>query len=143
MARGFTPVHANGAFRIDQAYKATEQLLDDGDLTGMVISNNLMSIGALKALRNRGLRVPDAVAIVAIDDPPWAELVEPAMTTLAQPIRRMAEVAVTLLFERIKGSRTTPKTVIFDLELRVRQSCGAGLVRGDSGGGNYNKIQPG
>jgi DNA-binding LacI/PurR family transcriptional regulator len=68
--------------------------------------------------------VPEDVALVAVDDPFWAELVEPPLTTLAQPVRDMAESAVELLFERISGERKEPRRLVFDFELRVRGSCG-------------------
>jgi len=126
---GLTPHSAEGAFRIDGARVATTALLAGGDdLTALVIANNLMTIGALHALRDRGVRVPDEVALVAVDDPFWAELVDPPLTTLAQPVRRMAAAAVDLLFERIDGKRSQTKCVVFDFELRVRRSCGT--IRG-------------
>ena len=62
----------------------------------------------------RGLRVPDYNALVAIDDPFRAELVDPPLTTLTQPILRMAESAVELLFERIAGGGgTKTKCLVF------------------------------
>jgi len=129
--RGLAPRSAEGAFRIDQANVATSTLLDGGnDLTALVIANNLMTIGALTALRERGVRVPEEIAVVAVDDPFWAELVDPPLTTLAQPVRRMAAAAANLLFERIDGKRTQTTCVVFDFELRVRRSCGT--IRGPS-----------
>ena len=130
-AAGLAPRSANGGFRIDQGRLATEQLLDDGDaLTALVVANNLMTVGALRALRARGIRVPEDLALVALDDPFWAEFVEPPLTALAQPVKRMAEGAVRLLFERIEG-RQQARSLIFDFELRVRRSCGVGEVGGD------------
>jgi DNA-binding LacI/PurR family transcriptional regulator len=131
--RGLPVTSASGAFRIGQAIEATRELLTPGDLTALLVANNLMTIGALRAIRAEGLRVPDDIALVAIDDPPWAELVEPPLTTLAQPVRQMAECAVQLLFERISGQRTKPKTEIFHFELTVRQSCGGGQETGVRG----------
>ncbi len=129
--RGLTPRSAEGAFRIDQAKVATSTLLDGGnDLTALVIANNLMTIGALSVLRDRGVRVPEEIAVVAVDDPFWAELVDPPLTTLAQPVRRMAAAAFNLLVERIDGERSQTKCVVFDFELRVRRSCGT--IRGPS-----------
>ena len=125
-SRGLLPRSVVGAFRIDSSQTATEALLDeDRTLTAIVVANNLMTIGALRALRARNLGVPDEVALVAIDDPFWAELVEPPLTTLAQPTQRMAESAVELLFERIGvAPRTQSKVVVYSFELRLRGSCG-------------------
>jgi LacI family transcriptional regulator len=116
---------ADGGFRIEGARLATDELLErDPGVTALVIANNLMAIGAMKALAHRGRRVPDDVAIVALDDPFWAELVQPPLTVLAQPVRRMAEVSMRLLLDRIAGRRKRPRHEVFPFELRVRGSCG-------------------
>lgn len=119
-----TPSWADGEFRIEGGEVATETLLRRDNPTALVVANNLMTIGALRALRFRRLRVPEDVALVAIDDPFWAELVLPPLTTLAQPVRQMADAAVEFLFERITGERAQARRLVLDLELRVRGSCG-------------------
>jgi LacI family transcriptional regulator len=124
-ACGLTPHIAAGEFNVDIAHRATAELLTHPDgMTALVVGSNLMTIGALRAIHEAGIRVPDELAFVGIDDPWWAELVEPPMTTVAQPVRRMAEMAVNLLFERIAGTRVQPRCVVFGFELRVRKSCG-------------------
>jgi DNA-binding LacI/PurR family transcriptional regulator len=130
---GLEPRSVNGGFRIEEARAATGRLIDSDGLTAIVVANNLMTIGALRALRDRKARVPDDVALVAIDDPPWAELVEPPLTTLAQPVRKMAASAEELLFERISGRRKEARRVVFDFELRVRGSCGTDQKEASSG----------
>jgi LacI family transcriptional regulator len=125
-ARGLVPVIADGRYRIEGGRAATAELLAEHDeVTALLIANNLMAIGALKALAEAGRRVPDDVAIVAIDDPFWAELVQPPLTVLAQPVRAMADAAVSLLLERVTGRRQTPHQEVFKFELRVRGSSGA------------------
>jgi DNA-binding LacI/PurR family transcriptional regulator len=120
---GREPLLADGDFRIEGGQAATERLLAARP-TALVVANNLMTIGALRALRAAGLAVPSDVALVAIDDPFWAELTEPPLTTLAQPVRRMADEAMRLLLARIGRRRRTPKRAVYDFELRVRRSCG-------------------
>jgi LacI family transcriptional regulator len=123
--RELAPYVVSGEFRVDGARDATAALLEHPDkLTGLVVASNRMTVGAWRAIRARGIRVPEELAFVGIDDPWWAELVEPPMTTVAQPVRRMAEAAVKLLFERIAGTRTQPRCVVYGFELRIRQSCG-------------------
>jgi DNA-binding LacI/PurR family transcriptional regulator len=122
-----TPFETAGNFRLGIAEEATNAFLDQHpDLTALVIANNLMTAGALRALRSRNLRVPGDIAIVAIDDPFWAELVDPPLTTLAQPVRQMATTAVTLLFDRMHDPQSAARHEIFRFELRIRQSCGSG-----------------
>jgi DNA-binding LacI/PurR family transcriptional regulator len=86
-----------------------------------------MAIGALEAIRERGLRVPDDVAMVSIDDPFWAGLIDPPLTTLGQPVRLMAEAAVKLLMGRLAGTRSRRKRLVFDFELHHRGSCCVGV----------------
>ncbi len=128
---GLSPLVVEGGFRIERGRAATEELLGEETLTALIAGNNLMTIGALQALRERGLRVPDDVALVGVDDPFWSELIEPPLTALAQPVREMADCAVDLLFEEIGGRDQTPRRVVFDFELRVRGSCG---TKGEANG---------
>jgi DNA-binding LacI/PurR family transcriptional regulator len=129
-AERLEPRSACGEFRIEAAQRATEALLQRApSLTALVVANNLMTIGALRALRAGGMRVPDDVALVAIDDPFWAELIEPPLTTLAQPVHKMADTAIRMLLERIEGRRLLPERVVFDFELCVRGSCGTARER--------------
>jgi DNA-binding LacI/PurR family transcriptional regulator len=124
-AAGLAPHEADGGFRIEPAGRAITELLErDAGVTGLVVANNLMAIGALKALAAAGRRVPQDVAVIAVDDPFWADLVEPPLTVLAQPVRAMADAAMRLLLERISGQRTEPRHEVFPCELRLRGSCG-------------------
>jgi LacI family transcriptional regulator len=83
-----------------------------------------MVIGTLRAIRKAELCVPTDVAIVAIDDPPWAELVDPPLTVFAQPVRKMAETAIALLLDRIEDGGREPVRMLLPLEFHVRGSCG-------------------
>lgn len=121
---GREPLVAGGDFRIEGGETATAALLAH-EPTALVIANNLMTIGTLRALRAAEKAVPSGVALVAIDDPFWAELTEPPLTTLAQPVRRMADEAMRLLLGRIgHARRRVPKRAVYEFELRVRRSCG-------------------
>jgi LacI family transcriptional regulator len=120
-AAGLPPREADGGFRIEGGRRAAEELLD---AEGLVVANNLMAIGVLQALVEHGRRVPDDMALVALDDPFWAGLVRPPLTVLAQPVRAMAGAAMRLLLDRIEGGRREPRHEVFEFELRVRGSCG-------------------
>lgn len=121
-AAGLVPQVAEGGFRLARGRAAVEALAADPEITALVAGNNLMSIGALQALRAAGRRVPEDVSLVTVDDPFWAELVEPPLTTLAQPVAAMAERAVELLLAGMAAPDEAPHRVVFDLELRVRGS---------------------
>ena len=125
LAAGLEPRAANGGYRMERAGAATRELLaSDPPPTALISANNLMTIGVLKALRQLSVKIPDQVALVAIDDPFWADLVEPPLTTLAQPVRQLAGAAMSLLMERLSGRRRKPRRLVFPFELRVRRSCG-------------------
>jgi len=117
------PLVAFGDFRFGGGVRATHELLAQG-ATALLIANNLMAVGALHAIKEAGLRVAADVALVSIDDPPWAELTDPPLTTLAQPVRAMADAAVELLLSRLEGSRKRRKHQVFSFELHHRGSCG-------------------
>ena len=114
-----------GGFTVEGGHAATERLLGkEPRITALIVSNNQMTLGALQVLRERDLAVPGDVALVAFDDPAWASLLDPPLTTLAQPLRQMAAAAVELLFERMSDGRSQPVRPIYQFELRVRESCG-------------------
>jgi len=124
--QGLESIVGCGEFRLEPARQATRKMIEEhGDLDGLIVGNNLMAIGALQALRDAGRRIPDDVAFVGIDDPPWAELVAPSLTTLGQPTQEMARSAFELLIDRIEKRRTRSRYVVYHFELVVRESCGA------------------
>jgi DNA-binding LacI/PurR family transcriptional regulator len=122
---GLTPVLADGRFRRDAAEAAVSTLLrGKRPVSALVAANNLMALGAIRAIRRAGLRIPDDIAVIAVDDPPWAELLDPPLTVLAQPIHAMATRAVNFLVRRLGGDQSPPARDVFPLELIVRRSCG-------------------
>jgi LacI family transcriptional regulator len=124
-AAGLTPFAVNGDFRTEPAAREAAALLAvDPRPSGLVVANNLMTLGALSAIRAARLKIPDEVAIVAVDDPPWAAFVDPPLTVVAQPVRRMAELAISLLLERIEQGRDEQVRTVLPLDLRIRASCG-------------------
>jgi DNA-binding LacI/PurR family transcriptional regulator len=124
-AAALDPVVAYGEFSFEGGKAATSELLaSHPPLTGLLVANNQMTLGSLELAREKGVRVPEEVAVVAFDDPPWASLVQPPLTTLAQPLRSMADAAVDLLFERMSDARSRSVHPVFDFELRIRRSCG-------------------
>lgn len=123
---GREAIIGEGGFRLELARQATiDMLAEHPDLDGLVIANNLMAIGAGEALRISGKAVPDEIKVVGIDDPPWASLVSPAMTSLAQPTQTMATMAFDLLVGRIRKERTLPREMIYQFEVILRESSGA------------------
>ncbi|WP_394850077.1 LacI family transcriptional regulator [Pendulispora brunnea] len=92
--------------------------------TAVVAANNAMLVGVLHAVRERKLRIGKDLAVVGYDDVEWADLVEPPITTMAQPIREIGRTAVRMLLERIEDPTTPPQIVRLPPVFMHRQSCG-------------------
>ena len=93
--------------------------------------NDLLALGAMRALHERGLRVPDDVAVVGFDDIEDGRYSTPTLTTVAPDKERIAEHAVQLLAEQLEdGGRGAhgPREVIAPFDLAVRESTGAGAA---------------
>jgi alanine racemase len=111
-------------FGVEGGDAAASRLLDKG-VTGFVCGSDLMALGAIRAARHRGLRVPEDVSVVGYDDSPLIAFTDPPLTTLRQPVRAMAVAAVRALVDEIKGHPAPHSEYIFRPELVVRGSTGA------------------
>ncbi len=122
-AAGLEPLVVDGDFRLERGAQAVADLLRrEPRPTALIAGNNMMTLGALRAIGEAGLRVPADVALVGVDDPPWSSLVDPPLTTLAQPVRAMAADAMELLLQRVTGVRENPRRIVHPFELRTRAS---------------------
>lgn len=112
-----------GDFRTSSGQEgATELLGISPHPTALVTANNQMTLGALLAIREMGMRVPEDVSVVGFDDAEWAPLVSPPLTTLAQPTYELGVGAMKLLLDRIEGSDGDMKRVLLEPDLMVRRS---------------------
>ena len=106
-------------------YTGTKNLLQRvHNLTAIFASNDLMGIGAMQAIREGGLRVPEDIAVVGFDDIPTARLISPGLTTISQHQEQIGRRAAQMLFERLNGA--TPmggRTESMPFELITRQSA--------------------
>lgn len=93
--------------------------------TAVFAASDMMAIGAIKVIRDAGLRVPEDIAVVGFDDIPLASMVEPPLTTIRQPIEQTGEIAAKLLIDLIENSAgTLTHRVVLPTELVIRASCG-------------------
>jgi DNA-binding LacI/PurR family transcriptional regulator len=83
-------------------------------------SNDRMAIGALRAIRRRGIEVPGEVEVVGFDDIEAASLVEPPLTTVAQPAFEMGRESAQLLLRMVEGKKPRKRKIIIDPVLAVR-----------------------
>ncbi|NWG16492.1 MAG: LacI family DNA-binding transcriptional regulator [Chloroflexi bacterium] len=113
-----------GAYTMESGYRMALQLLADVPRpTALFAANNFIAIGALRALREAGLRVPDEISLAAFDDLPAAIMIEPFFTVVGQPAYEMGQQATWLLLNRLAGQGPTePQEIVLPAQLIVRQS---------------------
>ncbi|MFD5131515.1 LacI family DNA-binding transcriptional regulator [Streptomyces olindensis] len=92
--------------------------------TALVTGNNAMTIGALRALRDRSLSVPGDLALCSFDDFAWADLFSPRLTAIAQPSKDIGARAVQVLLERLAEPDRPARTVRLPCAFVHRTSCG-------------------
>ena len=92
--------------------------------TAIFAANDDMAAGVLRAAHQIGIEVPSDLSVVGFDDIPLAQQIYPALTTIRQPIRKMAEVATEILMEQIRSQPAPSTSPVVDAELRIRESSG-------------------
>jgi DNA-binding LacI/PurR family transcriptional regulator len=109
--------------------------------TALVTVNNLATVGALKAVRHAGLRVPDDVSVLGFDDLLAGELLDPPLTAIAQPTYSIGQRAIELLVRRIVSPDDPVSDLVLDTELIVRASTGpVGPTRSRGGGARRDLV---
>jgi LacI family transcriptional regulator len=116
----------DGDFSEDSGYAAMRCLIPRRP-EAVFAASDLMAIGALRALRESGLRVPQDIAIIGFDDVPSAARSDPPLTTVRQPIQKTGAAAVEMLINLIESPQSGPFQVVLDTELIIRESCGSSV----------------
>ena len=116
----------HGAFNQESGFEMTHQALAEAQKpTALFAVNNFIAIGALKALQELDLRVPEDVAVVGFDDLPSALVTFPFLTVAAQPAYEMGRRAIEILLKRLdEGSSDHYQEVVLPAEIVIRQSSG-------------------
>jgi DNA-binding LacI/PurR family transcriptional regulator/signal transduction histidine kinase/ActR/RegA family two-component response regulator len=115
-----------GNFVGSLAYQSMLEFLDRGvAFDAVVAASDSMALGAIAALRSRGIRVPRDVPVAGFDDLTVARLGNPPLTTVAQPFQAMAATAVRHVLSQFEG-RKPPSSTLLPCEFMVRRSCGCG-----------------
>jgi LacI family transcriptional regulator len=123
-----------GYSRLEGGHRAALELLAMSDRpTAIFATNNLMVIGLMRAVAERGLRCPATVSVVGFDDFDWASVFEPRLTTVAQPTYEMGVKAAEILFSRLGGTGSDERQeIVLTPALIVRDSCAAPARESDA-----------
>ena len=114
-----------GDFKIEEGKKAMNRILNSSPLeqpTAVFSMNDLMAIGAIQAIKGRGLSVPGDVSVIGLDNIPLCDVVSPPLTTIAQPFDEMAKEGISLLLKLIEGKKIRKTTIVLQPELVIRNS---------------------
>jgi DNA-binding LacI/PurR family transcriptional regulator len=108
-----------------QGYLVTKELLQrNSRFTALFAYNDIASIGAIRAIRESGLRVPEDISVIGFDDIRESAYHMPSITTVRQPLRKMGAIAAQTVIERIEGAEDYPRQIAIEPELVVRESSG-------------------
>ncbi|HEX2909820.1 MAG TPA: LacI family DNA-binding transcriptional regulator [Chloroflexia bacterium] len=128
-AHGLVPAQELVKFvdpKIEAGYATSLKMLKLNQPPDAILtSNSLLGAGALMAIRECNLAIPEDVALVSFDETTWASLVQPALTVIAQPTDEIGKTATELLFQRIADPNRPARKVILQGNLIVRQSSAA------------------
>jgi LacI family transcriptional regulator len=118
-----------GNYKEDSSYEETLALLSrERRPTALFVVNHPMTIGALRAIRDLGLRVPRDVSVLAFDDPTWAPFLDPPLSAVRQPTDQLGTNAAEMLIERVLGRYTGPARLVL-LAPRYMSRGSVGLVQ--------------
>jgi LacI family transcriptional regulator len=128
MQRHGLPHHMSveGNWSAESGYEGVQTLLNGGEsFTGLVVANDQMALGAMAALKERGIRIPEDISIVGFDDIPESAYFSPALTTVRQNFVTLGEQAVEYLVSLIKNPQTPIHQRVLYPEMILRSSTAA------------------
>ncbi|WP_459481018.1 LacI family DNA-binding transcriptional regulator [Clostridium saccharoperbutylacetonicum] len=108
----------------DGGYKGAKKLLEaKTSSTAIFCANDITAIGALKAIKEKGLRVPEDISIISIDDIDMAQYISPMLTTVHIPINELGKMAAKTLIDRIEHGHDLPIKLEIPFNITKRESC--------------------
>lgn len=114
---------ARGLYSLESGQAGAARLIAAG-ATAIVCASDPLALGAVRAARRAGLRVPEDISVVGFDDSALMGCTEPPLTTVRQPIEAMGRAAIELLLSQIAGGSESGTELLFEPELVLRSSTG-------------------
>jgi DNA-binding LacI/PurR family transcriptional regulator len=122
--RAFQPeLVERSMFSLEGGQAAANRLIAHG-ATGIICASDPLALGAVRAVRRRGLAIPADISVVGFDDSAFLNCTDPPLTTVRQPIEAMGRAAVAMLTSEMEGARVPAEELFFEPELVVRGSTG-------------------
>ena len=119
-----------GDYYHQSGYEACARLLAlEVPPNAIAAASDMMAAGAILAIEEAGLRVPEDIAVTGFDDSDFAGQMKPALTTVRQDIVGIGRAAAEGILSMIRRPEASPPTIVLPTELVIRESCGAALVR--------------
>lgn len=111
-------------FSIESSYEKTKELFSQKTQpTALIPISNRITIGALRALKDLKIKIPDDVSVVGFDDITTADLLSPPLTVIEQPAYNFGEVGIRILIEKINGNNNDKNIINLEPEIIIRESC--------------------
>jgi LacI family transcriptional regulator len=112
-----------GDIDVKDGYERTKQLFEkELDFTAIFAYNDMMAFGAMQAIREKGLRIPEDIGLIGYDDIPFCSLMDPALTTIRLKKQELGIESVKLLLSHINGNRKKPKKIMLDVDIIARKT---------------------
>jgi len=113
------------SFSYEKGYSAVQYLVNRTDPPRAIFAaGDMLAIGALRALHDKGIRVPEDVSIIGYNDIDVADFIEPRLTTVNTPTYELGASSMQVLQRLIQGEEIEPKTITLPTKLIIRGSCG-------------------
>jgi LacI family transcriptional regulator len=113
-----------GDFTEMGGYEGMKQLLH-AKPDAIFAASDIMAIGAMRAVNEAGLNIPEDIAFIGFDDIPMTNPPDPPLSTIRQPVYQFGIKAVDILIDVVENGTKPSRRVIMDTELIIRESCGA------------------
>lgn len=120
--------YLEGEYSIDFGRETMKKLMTQSTKpTAVFFGNDEMAMGGIKAAKELGMRVPEDVAVIGYDDIKFAEVMDPPLTTVAQPLYKMGRRSMELLLKLMNGQTVDQEMYTIPGQFKIRKSCGACL----------------
>lgn len=111
-----------GNFNYESGYQLMKSILEESRPTAVFAANDLIALGAMNAILEQGLMIPDDISVIGCDDILFAQMSNPKLSTISVPAYQIGVTAVDMLIERIKGVRSEAKNLVLEHKFIQRES---------------------